>query len=175
MMSNTQDNNNRPSWNEHWLEIAKVIAKRSTCLRRRFGAVIINKNNVLLSTGYNGAPRHTPNCTDLGKCYRKERNIPSGAHYEKCRSVHAEANAIINAGREGVPINNTNLYLYGENYDSNETIEAKPCKMCRRMIINAGINKVIMQGPDKITTVSVQNWIDDVQKDPFKELDEEGY
>lgn len=172
MSNNSSDK--RPGWDEHWLEIAKVLCKRSTCLRRRFGAVI-TQNNVLLSTGYNGAPRFTPNCTDLGKCYRKEKNIPSGSNYEKCRSVHAEANAIINAAREGVSIKETVLYLYGENYDDNTPIEAKPCKMCRRMIINAGIKKVIVLDKDKIKTYLIHDWIDEIKKNPFKELDETGY
>ncbi|MBU1077399.1 MAG: dCMP deaminase family protein [Spirochaetes bacterium] len=164
----------RPSWHDHWLGIAKVVAKRSTCLRRRFGAVVV-KNNVLLASGYNGAPRNTPNCTDLGRCYRKERNIPSGSHYEKCRSVHAEANTIINSAREGISIKDTVMYLYGENFDDNSVIEAKPCKMCRRMIINVGITKVITSYNNKIITYEAQSWIDETNKDPFKELDEEGY
>ncbi len=172
---NTKINNyKRPSWDLHWLEIAKVVSKRSTCLRRRFGAAII-KNNVLLATGYNGAPRSTPNCLDLGKCYRKEKNIPAGTHYEKCRAVHAEANAIINSAREGISIKDTMLYLYGEDFDNKTSIEAKPCKMCRRMIINAGITKVIVPYKEKIKTFVISDWINEANSDPFKELDEEGY
>lgn len=164
----------RPGWDEHWLEIAYTIAKRSTCIRRQFGAVII-KNNVLLSTGYNGAARQTPNCSDLGKCYRKERNIPSGSNYEKCRSVHGEANAIINAAREGIAIKDTILYLYGLNSDTGEVIDAKPCKMCRRMIINAGITEVVVKEKNSTRRYLVQDWIEKSNEDPFKELDEEGY
>lgn len=166
--------NKRPAWDEHWLEIAFVVSKRSTCLRRRFGAIIV-KNNVMLSTGYNGASRGTPNCTDLGKCYRKEHNIPSGSQYEKCRSVHGEANAIINAAREGVAIKDTVLYLYGVDADKNEVIDSKPCKMCRRMIINAGITEVIVMEKSGIRKYLVQDWIVESNKDPFKELDEIGY
>ncbi len=173
-MVHTNQTHIRPDWHEHWLEMAKVVSKRSTCLRRRFGAVIVN-NNVIVSTGYNGAPRNTPNCTDLGKCYRKERNIPAGSNYEKCRSVHAEANAIINAAREGVSVKDTQIYLYGENADTNQVISSKPCKMCRRMIINAGIQKVIVQDKDNVREYSAQDWINENNQDPFKELDEEGY
>ncbi|MDD5067053.1 MAG: deaminase [bacterium] len=171
---NKKEKHVRPDWDEHWLEMAKVVSKRSTCLRRRFGAVIVNKN-VVIATGYNGAPRETPNCFDLGKCYRKERNIPAGSNYEKCRSVHAEANAIINAAREGISIKNTELYLYGEDADSFEIVGGKPCKMCRRMIINAGIQIVAVKEKEGIQKYYVKDWIDEAKLDPFKELDEEGY
>lgn len=164
----------RPGWDEHWLEMARVVSRRSTCLRRRFGAVIVNRH-VMLSTGYNGAPRGTPNCVDLGKCYRKERNLPAGSHYEKCRSVHAEANAIINAAREGVSIKGTELYLYGEHADSGKIVGAKPCKMCRRMLINAGIEAVIVREEAGIRRFPVSDWIREANEDPFRELDEEGY
>ncbi|MBN1899305.1 MAG: cytidine deaminase [Spirochaetes bacterium] len=164
----------RPNWNEHWLQIAQVVARRSTCLRRRFGAVI-TKNNVLLSTGYNGAPRKTPDCTTLGKCYRKEKNILAGSHYEKCRSVHAEANAIINAAREGIGIKDSKLYLFGENVDDGAIVGGKPCKMCRRMIINVGIEEVIVKEKEEVKEYFVQDWVLESNKDPFKELDETGY
>ena len=165
---------NRPSWDKHWLEIASVISKRSTCLRRRFGAVII-RDNIILSTGYNGAPRSTPNCIDLRKCYRKEKNIKPGTHYEKCRALHAEANAIINAAREGAVIKDTVLYLHGENFDGTLFKNIKPCKMCRRMVINAGINKVVVSYKGKIEIYDVMRWIIDANENPYKELDEEGY
>lgn len=164
----------RPAWDEHWLEIAKVVARRSTCLRRRFGAVIV-KDNVILTTGYNGAPRSTPNCVDLGKCYRKEKNIQPGTRYEKCRAIHAEANAIINASREGIAIKDAVIYLYGENFDRTPIDNIIPCKMCRRWIINAGINRVVVLENDKIKVFDIMRWIIDANESPFKELEEEGY
>ncbi len=164
----------RPSWDKHWLEIAGVVSKRSTCLRRRFGAVI-TRDNIILTTGYNGAPRSTPNCIDLGECYRKERNITPGTQYEKCRALHAEANAIINAAREGVAIKNTVLYLYCENFDGTPVVATKSCKMCRRMIINAGISRVVVSDKNKIKVYDVMRWIIDANENPFKELEEDGY
>ena len=119
----------RPEKQDYYLNIAMEVCKRSTCLRRRFGAVIL-RDDQIISTGYAGSPRGVPNCVDLGKCLRKEMNIPPGERYELCRSVHAEANAIINAARSGVSLLNGTLYLYGENVESGEIAEAKPCRMC---------------------------------------------
>jgi dCMP deaminase len=115
---------------------------RSTCLRRRYGAIII-KNDELISSGYNGSPRRTKNCVDEEICLRQKLNIKPGERYELCRSVHAEANAIISASRKDL-IGST-LYLVGIDVKNGETSEhCQPCMMCRRMIINAGIEKVIM-------------------------------
>ncbi len=164
--------NGRPSWNEYYLEIADATSRRSTCLRRAFGAVIVN-NGQIISTGYCGAPRGTPNCLDIGKCYRQERKIPSGEHYELCRSVHAEANAIIHAPRE-LMIGGT-LYLLGRDLENENKQTGKPCKMCRRMIINAGITKVITKNENRIIEVNVSEWVKAANENPFKELDEAGY
>ncbi len=173
-MNKNKKSFDRPAWDQHWLDIASVMARRSTCLRRRFGAVIV-KDNIILTTGYNGAPRNTPNCIDLEKCYRKEKNIEPGTLYEKCRAIHAESNAIINAAREGISIKDTVLYLYGENFDRSIVEDIIPCKMCRRMIINAGINKVIIPDNNKIKVYDIMRWIIDSNEDPFKELEKEGY
>ncbi len=173
-MNSENSSYKRPSWNAHWLEIASVVSKRSTCLRRRFGAIIV-RDNIILATGYNGSPRSTPNCIDLGKCYRKERNILPGTQYEKCRGIHAEANAIINAAREGTAVKETTLYLYGENFDHTPIVGIMPCKMCRRIIINAGINRVVVPDKDKVRVFDVMRWVIDTNEDPFGELDEEGY
>jgi dCMP deaminase len=123
----------------YYLAIAAEVAKRSTCLRRQYGAVIV-KNDEIVATGYNGAPRGDPNCCDVGVCWRDRNNIPHGEQYEKCVAVHAEANAIISASRNEM-IGST-LYLSGfEGFD--HPIEAPvPCVMCTRMIKNAGIAKV---------------------------------
>ena len=131
---------NRVPKNEYYLEIAKAVASRSTCLRRQYGAVIV-KNDEIVATGYNGAPRGEPNCCDAGECYRQRMGIPHGEQYEKCVAVHAEQNAIISASRNEML--DATLYLYGHDCATDEVLEAEPCLMCRRMIKNAGIAKVI--------------------------------
>jgi dCMP deaminase len=147
----------RPEKIDYYLEIAGSVSRRSTCLRRRFGAVIV-RDDQIISTGYVGAPRGTPNCLDLGRCAREELKVPPGERYELCRSVHAEMNAIINAARAGVTVLNGTLYLYGENVKDDTIAEAKPCKMCKRMIINAGIKTVIVKTSEGKKMYSVEDW-----------------
>jgi dCMP deaminase len=131
----------RPTKNSYYLNIAKGISERGTCLRRNYGAIII-KNDEIISTGYTGAPRGRKNCTDIGACKRQELNIPSGERYELCRSVHAEMNAIISAARKDTI--GATMYLYGYDKESNQEIQnPRPCKICERMIINAGITSII--------------------------------
>lgn len=150
----------RPTKGAYYLNIADAISLRATCLRKRYGAVIV-KNDEIISSGYNGAPRGRCNCTDLGMCVRKSNNIPTGQRYELCRSVHAEANAIISAHRDEM-IGST-LYLYGRDADSNEPLAVtEPCSMCKRMIINAGISKVVTRDDSgEILETEVSNWVDD--------------
>ena len=128
----------RPNKLDYYLDIARSVSKRSTCLRRRYGAVIVN-NDEIVSTGYNGAPRGYMNCIDRGSCIRENMSVNPGERYELCEAIHAEQNAIISASRKdmmgGV------LYLYGEDKYGNE-IEAKPCALCERFIINVGIVSV---------------------------------
>ena len=127
----------------YYLDIAEAVSERGTCLRRNYGAIIVN-NDEIISTGYVGAPRGRKNCSDLGKCMRMELNIPRGERYEVCRSVHAEANAIIYAPRSEM-LGGT-LYLCGkEEIDGSYIKNANSCSMCKRMIINAGISKVIIR------------------------------
>lgn len=128
----------RISKTEYYLGIAKAVSMRSTCLRRQYGAVIV-KDDVVISTGYNGSPRGSQNCCDTGECYREANNIPHGEQYEKCVAVHAEANAIISAARKDMI--GATLYLYGR--EGNKEIKAEPCLMCQRLIQNAGIGKII--------------------------------
>jgi len=130
----------RISKQDYYLKIASEVAKRSTCLRRQYGAVIV-KNDEIIATGYNGAPRGDENCCDVGSCWRDRHNIPHGEQYEKCVAVHAEANAIISASRNEML--GSTLYLYGyEGFD--KPIEnPEPCIMCNRLIKNAGIDRVI--------------------------------
>ena len=147
---------NRPSKDDFYLNTALAYLQRSTCLRRKYAAVIIN-NDVIVAAGYNGSPRGIANCCDTGKCYRKEHNIPAGEQYEACVSVHAEQNAIINAGRERCI--GATLYLTGIETDSNEYTEADCCVLCKRAIKNAGIEKVIFRTKTGgVRKVNVSDW-----------------
>lgn len=123
----------RPNWDEYFLELADLVASRSSCLRRQVGAVLV-RNERIIATGYNGAPRGLGHCLEIG-CLREEMQIPSGQRYELCRGVHAEQNAIINAAVYGVSTQDSVLYC-----------TTQPCVICARMIINAGIIKVIHRG-----------------------------
>ena len=136
-----------------------MVSNRGTCLRRRYGAVIV-KNDEVISTGYVGAPRGRKNCTDLGTCVRVQLKIPRGERYELCRSVHAEANAIISAPRDKMI--GSSLFLCGIEMDTDEYIKnSSCCSMCKRMVINAGIEKVyIRDSKDEYRVVMVQDWID---------------
>lgn len=132
----------RVSKADYYLNIAAAVAKRSTCLRRQYGAVIV-KDDVIVSTGYNGAARGQPNCCDTGECWREAHGIPHGEQYEKCRAVHAEANAIINGNRSDMI--GATLYLAG--FENGERLDyPKPCEMCWRMIWNARIKDVCWNG-----------------------------
>jgi dCMP deaminase len=127
----------------YYLDIAETVLERGTCLRRNFGAIIV-KNDQIISTGYTGAPRGRHNCCDIGECMREKMQIPRGERYEMCRSVHAEANAIIHAARPDML--GSTLYLVGrEKGDGAYVAEANPCSMCKRMIINAGVANVIVR------------------------------
>lgn len=131
---------------EYYLTIAASVAQRSTCLRRQYGAVIIN-NDEIISTGYNGAARGEPNCCDTGECWREANNIPHGEQYEKCVAVHAEQNAIISASRKEMI--GSILYLAG--FDNNGELAAPaPCVICRRLIKNAGIAEIVCRGENGI-------------------------
>lgn len=143
----------------YYLDMAEVALERGTCIRRNFGAVIV-KNDEIISTGYVGAPRGRVNCCDLKYCMREKLNIPRGERYELCRSVHAEQNAIISASRRDM-IDST-LYLVGKNYNDGEYVSnARPCALCKRMIINAGIKEVIIRNNKKdYTIINVNEFIE---------------
>ena len=127
----------------YYLDIAETVLARGTCLRRNFGAIIV-KNDQIISTGYVGAPRGRKNCCDLGYCTREKLQVPRGERYELCRSVHAEANAIISASR--MDMIGSTLYLVGKEVSTGEYVKgANPCAMCKRMIINAGIDTVVIR------------------------------
>ena len=143
----------------YYLDIADAARERSTCLRRTYGAIIV-KNDEILATGYNGAPRGRRNCVDMGICHREDLKIPAGERYELCRSVHAEANAIISAARRDMI--GATMYLVGRDARTGELLpDTTSCSMCRRLIINAGIERVVARlGEDNIRVTQVREWID---------------
>ena len=166
---------NRPEKDEYYLNIAKVVSSRSTCLKVLIGAIIV-KNDQIIATGYVGAPRSTKSSLEHGFCLRRRLNIPSGTQYELCRSVHAEQNAIINAARAGVSILGGDMYIYGELRDSGKTINAFPCFICKKMIINSGIKRIIVSVSDpdiEYKVFEVNEWIEywkehDIIEDKYK-------
>jgi dCMP deaminase len=142
----------------YYLDIADSVLTRGTCMRRNFGAIIV-KNDRIISTGYTGAPRGRKNCIDLGYCKRESLNIPRGERYELCRSVHAECNCIISAARGDML--GAALFLVGRDARTGELVsDAMSCDMCKRMIINAGIVRVVIRNTmDTYTDVFVRDWI----------------
>ena len=143
----------------YYLDIAESVLERGTCLRRNYGAIIV-KNDEIVATGYTGAPRGRKNCADMNFCMREHLNIPSGQRYELCRSVHAEANAIISAQRSDMI--GATLYLAGRDMKTGEMIDyPESCAMCRRLIINAGIEMVVTRDKEKqIRAVPVWEWVE---------------
>lgn len=149
----------RVSKHNYYLDIAQTVSERSTCLRKCFGSIIV-KNDVIISTGYNGAPRGRKNCSDMNSCMRAQMNIPRGERYELCRSVHSEANAIISASRENML--GSVLYMCCTDPATHEIISGtNSCMMCKRLIINAGIEKIyIRDTKNDYRKISSQEWID---------------
>ena len=155
---------NRKSKHEYYLGIAKEVAERSTCFRRSIGAIII-RDDQIISTGYVGAPRKTKDSFEHGSCLRDKLGIPHGQRYELCRSVHAEQNAIINAARAGVSLLGGDMYIYGKVYGENTPIDAFPCFICKKMIINSGIERAICSTADgKMKIFRIEDWIKDWQE-----------
>ena len=161
----------RISKENYYLDIAETVLERATCLRRVYGAIIV-KNDEIISTGYNGAPRGRANCVDMGFCSREAAKIPRGERYELCRSVHAEANAIISAARRDM-VGGT-LYLVGRNAQTGELLhDATSCSMCRRMVINAGLERVVIRrSKTDFEVVPVSEWVleDDLMTPPTMDL-----
>jgi dCMP deaminase len=133
-------NTKRPTWDEYFLSIAELVSKRSTCLRRRVGAVLV-KDRRILATGYNGAPSMIKHCDETG-CIREKLKIPSGERHELCRGLHAEQNAFLQAALHGTSLKGASLYS-----------TTQPCIICAKMIINAGIREIVIKGdyPDKLS------------------------
>jgi len=142
----------------YYLDISETVALRCTCLRRKYGAIIV-LNDEIIATGYNGAPRGRQNCLDRNTCMRDELEIPSGERYELCRSVHAEANAIISASRRDM-IGST-LYMTGLDAKTGELLDdTNSCSMCRRLIINSGIEKTVCRSKGgKVTVIHIRDWV----------------
>ena len=150
----------RISKENYYLDIAQTVLERSTCLRRRYGAIIV-KNDEIISTGYNGAPRGRKNCVDMGYCAREAMQVPRGERYELCRSVHAEANAIVSAARRDM-VGGT-LYLVGRDGRTGELLsDATSCPMCRRLVINSGLERVVIRKTkEDFEVVGVEEWVAD--------------
>ncbi len=154
----------RVTKHEYYLGIAKEVARRSTCFRRSIGAIII-RDDQIISTGYVGAPRKTKSSFEHGECLRDKLNIPHGHRYELCRSVHAEQNTIINAARAGVSLLGGDMYIFGSIYGKDSPINAFPCFICKKMIINSGLIQVICSTSEgKMKIFQVSDWINDWQK-----------
>ena len=150
----------RTSKQNYYLDIADSVLERSTCLRRKYGAIIV-RNDEIISTGYNGAPRGRANCVDMGYCSREAMKVPRGERYELCRSVHAEANAIISASRRDM-VGGT-IYLVGRDARTGELLsDATSCPMCRRLVINAGLSRVVIRRTEtEFDVVDVQEWVEE--------------
>ena len=143
-------------WNEYFLDIARTVAKRSNCLRAQVGAVIVGADKKIKATGYNGTPSKVTSCMELGFCYRMANNIPSGTCYETCRSIHAEQNAIIQAGQDRCM--GASMYIYGHNFI---------CILCKRFIVQAGIETIYLKKDDnsEIVVVTAQQLRDELTSD----------
>ena len=161
----------RISKENYYLDIAETVLERSTCLRRVYGAIIVN-NDEIISTGYNGAPRGRVNCSELGYCTREAMKVPRGERYELCRSVHAEANAIISAARRDI-VGGT-LYLVGRDARTGALLgDATSCSMCRRQVINSGLERVVIRRtPTEFEVVDVEEWVREDDSLPRLDLSE---
>lgn len=158
--------NGRPSKEEYYLSIAEKLTERATCRGFHAGALIV-KDDQIISTGYNGAPRKTQDCYERGSCLRRILKIPSGTRYELCRSVHAEQNAIINAARAGVSILGGDMYLFGykAHNGGRELTGALPCYICKKMLINAGLNRIVCcKKGGGYRIFKVKDWVKNWQK-----------
>jgi dCMP deaminase len=154
----------RSSKDKYYLGIAREVAKRGTCRRRRSGALII-RDDQIVATGYTGCPRKTRDCFEREECLRDKLSIPSGQRYELCRSVHAEQNAIINAARAGVSLLGGDIYIFGETAQTEEPLDSFPCFICKKMIINAGQRRVVCSTKEReIAVFKVEDWVKEWQE-----------
>lgn len=149
-------------WERYYLGIAKEVSKNSTCKRTRFGAVIV-RGEQIIATGYTGAVRKAKDCKEWKFCLRDKLKIPHGEQYEKCRSVHAEENAIVNAARAGVSLYDGDIYIYGTDIKTRKKIDTFPCLRCKKLIINAGLNKVVCSTSRGFKEWGVEGWVLELQ------------
>ncbi len=163
--------NSRPNKDEYYLEISKAVCLRSPCIRRQFGAIIV-KDDVVVSTGYNGPARGVVNCMEVG-CLKDELDLPHYSGYDYCPGVHAEENCVYNAARHGASVLGGTLYLYGQNFGDSSPIEGKPCDRCKRALINAGIKEVVTKRSDGgIVKTNVADWVEEDTKKYLDKLEE---
>lgn len=154
----------RPSKEEYYLNIAKQVGLRSTCFRNKGGAIIV-RDDQIIATGYIGAPRKTKDCLERNECLRDKLKIPHGKNYEMCRSVHAEMNAIINSARAGVSLLGADMFIFMENAKDNTSRDSFPCFICKKMIINCGIKRVICSTKESKTMIfQTDDWIKEWQE-----------
>jgi len=153
----------RVSKDEYYLGIAREVSRRSTCFRRTIGALIV-RDDQIISTGYAGAPRKTKDSLEHGSCLRDKLNVPHGERYELCRSVHAEQNAIINAARSGVSLLGGDMYIFGSSPDTGREVNAWPCFICKKMLINAGLQRIVCSKAEGgFDVFTVEDWVRDWQ------------
>lgn len=168
----------RISKDQYYINLAKEASARSTCFRAKHGAIVV-KDDQIVSTGYTGAPRKTKDCFERGNCLRRELGVPSGQRYELCRSVHSEQNALINAARSGANLFRGTMYLYSVKLDEdgNETIiNALPCFICKKMIVNSGLENIICHQSDgSLKEYQISDWVKDWQeKDLIDDMEQYG-
>ncbi|MEJ2254389.1 MAG: deaminase [Nitrospirota bacterium] len=157
MATPSRSHQKRPGWDEYFINIAKAVSLRATCLRRKYGAVV-TKDNIIVSTGYNGAPRGMTDCLEAGACRRKELMVPHGERYELCHSVHAEANAIVRASMD--ELEGATIYIAGSDGDAGEC-DSAPCMMCKRLILNARIGRVVYaDGNGGFSALRPEQWLE---------------
>jgi len=149
---------------EYFLDMAEVCARQGTCLRRRFGAVLVDDDNRVISTGYNGAPCDQMDCLEFGTCWREENNIPSGSNYEKCRSIHAEQNALLYAGQRA---HDSTMYLVGIDAITGNLVDAYSCFLCVKMMLNAGVLTLVCRQSDGSSKLS---FLDELYDEDVKKI-----
>jgi len=159
------DKGNRPGKEDYYMSIARQIAQRSTCLKKRYGAIIVKDDNII-AAGYIGSARGTPNCSDIGSCAQDKGK----GSFDSCRGVHAELNTIINAARAGASVLGGIMYLWGENFKESKPLFGKPCKVCRRVLVNAGISEVVVPSEKGLKRYRVEFWVKESKKSPFAEV-----
>jgi dCMP deaminase len=160
-----ENKSRRPEKDDYYMSIARQISQRSTCLGKRYGAIIVKDDNIV-AAGYVGSARGTPNCIDIGGCAQEKGK----GSVDSCRGVHAELNTIINAARAGASVLGGIMYLWGEHVKDDKPIFGKPCKVCRRVLVNAGVSEVVVPSDRGLKRYRVEFWVKESKKSPFAEM-----